>query len=278
MTYLADEDGEDGEDDTLEAAMRAPAARTVPCRTCGRTGTCATCGGTGISPPPGLRAAVPTDGRCRSCQGGGGCNQCDGQGCWHPVGSPRPARERTDPGFAPCPECHGTRRCTVCEGTAFDDEALPCSTCVGEGQVAATHGASPAMRTITFEQGHPTAPDAPWGQQILTLTTDGTLGYRQQGRGEVHSSHGRVDPARIEALLATLARTGFPAAPQRTFPPGASVTTLAVEPGGRVVIDYFVALELDGYREVIRALGDLNTALRNRDDASLAAWCFERRV
>ena len=135
--------------------------------------------------------------------------------------------------------------------------------------------ATPARRTITFEQGHPAAPDAPWGQQILTLTTDGTLGYQQRVKGEVRSLSGRVDPARIGALLAALARTSFPAPPQQSFLPGASVTTLVVEPGGRVVIDYFVALKLDGYREVVRALGDLNTALRKRDDAALATWRFE---
>ncbi|WP_328401369.1 hypothetical protein OHS70_26885 [Streptomyces sp. NBC_00390] len=89
---------------------------------------------------------------------------------------------------------------------------------------------------------------------------------------------GRVDPTRIEALLVALARTGFPAAPQQTFLSGASVITRAVEPGGRVVIDHFVALELDGYLEVIRALGDLNAALRKRDDAALTAWRFTPRA
>ncbi|MEU0391887.1 hypothetical protein ABZ208_03695 [Streptomyces sp. NPDC006208] len=281
VTYQADDDGDD---DAPVDAMRVPAVRTVPCRPCGRTGTCATCRGTGISPLRHLPEAAPADGRCRSCKGSKRCNQCKGQGRWHPVGPYRPAREVADPGFALCYECHGTRGCALCEGTTFDDDALPwcracdygtCSTCFGEGQIAAAPGTASALRTITFEQGHPTAADAPWGQQSLTLTTDGTLGYQQQVKGEVRSVRGRVDPTRIEGLLVALARTSFPAAPQQTFLPGASVITLVVEPGGRVVIDYFVALELDGYREVIRVLGDLNTALRKHDAPALSAWRFK---
>ncbi|WP_328394017.1 hypothetical protein OHS70_04885 [Streptomyces sp. NBC_00390] len=281
VTYRSDDDGDD---DAPVAAMRVPAVRTVPCRPCDRTGICATCRGTGVSCDlPGVASA---DGRCRSCKGSGRCNQCKSQGRWHPVGPPRSAREGADPGFALCYECHGTRGCALCEGTTFDDDALPCracdygtcSTCEGEGQVAAALGTTSALRTITFEQGHPTAADAPWGRQILTLATDGTLGYQQQVKGEVRSVRGRVDPTRIEGLLLALARTGFPAAPQQTFLPGASVITLVVEPGGRVVIDHFVALELDGYREVIRALGDLNTALRSRAEAALTAWRFTPRA
>lgn len=148
-----------------------------------------------------------------------------------------------------------------------------------QGRLAKEHGTPPGavhqIDQLTFEQGNEFAPDAPWGYQRVTLSSDGQLEYEQRDRGKHRVIKGRVNPERVRALHAYLRQTSFPSPPQSTFLPGASLIVLTVEPQKqRMLIDYFTGLKLDGYRELIRELGGLNDALRESIPESLEKWSF----
>jgi hypothetical protein len=131
-------------------------------------------------------------------------------------------------------------------------------------------------RWLVFEQGSEYAPDAPWGYQQLRISTLGRLEYEHRNRGRNTFMRAWVDAERCGRLFDALQSTSFPAPPQESFVPGASVLVISTNasPSGRVLIDYFDGLEMDGYRDVIGDLSDLNTALRTNDAAKLAEWAF----
>jgi hypothetical protein len=52
------------------------------------------------------------------------------------------------------------------------------------------------------------------------------------------------------------------------------VISTNASPSGRVLVDYFGGLEMDGYRDIIRDLSNLNTAIRTNDPSKLAEWAF----
>ena len=87
-----------------------------------------------------------------------------------------------------------------------------------------------------------------------------------------------VDVQRCGRMFEALRSTSFPAPPQESFLPGASVLVISTNasPSGRVLVDYFDGLQMDGYRDIIRDLSDLNSAIRTNDVAKLAEWAFRR--
>lgn len=129
---------------------------------------------------------------------------------------------------------------------------------------------------IVFEQGSEEAPDAPWGYQQVRLSTAGRLEYEHRNRGQNRFVRGIVDVGRCRRLLEALQSTNFPAPPQASFLPGGSVLAIATNasPSGRVLVDYFDGLKMNGYGDVIRELCGLNAALRTADVGKLAEWRF----
>lgn len=133
----------------------------------------------------------------------------------------------------------------------------------------------PVVKTISFEQGHESAADSPWGFQRLRVSTDGRLEYEHRSRGTHRSASGTIDPDRVVALQQALGRTSFPEKPQETFLPGTSVIRLTMTPPTySVLIDYFEGMNMDGYRDVIRELSELNNGLREGHSSTLAAWRY----
>lgn len=137
-------------------------------------------------------------------------------------------------------------------------------------------GSGSRVEVLTFHQGAEYAPDAPWGLETLRLSHEGELEYERRRAGKVlRAMHGRVEPGRVLALVAALARTSFPAAPQAFFPPGASVCTLITEPPfRRMDIELHSGFKMEGYGEILKALSALCTSLRDEDAVALAEWHF----
>lgn len=209
-----------------------------------------------------------------------------------------PPRTVADPGFLLCDNCEGTRVCPTCDGHGYLLDAPPvlgrsgaprcsdcdwggCEQCHCEGQLPADwkppEDPAPAPQTITFEQGHEFAADSPWGYHRLSVATNGSLEYEHRARGVHRSLRGTVDGERVKLLDAALGRTSYPQKPQEKFRPGGSIIKIATSPPAySVMIDYFEGMKLDGYREVIRDLSELNNALREDDGAVLSTWRFER--
>ncbi|KAB2911385.1 MAG: hypothetical protein F9K40_00915 [Kofleriaceae bacterium] len=126
---------------------------------------------------------------------------------------------------------------------------------------------------LTFEQGSEEAPDAPWGLQRLRISNAGDLRYEHRNRGRNRTVSGRIDPARCRRVFEALSSTAFPAPPQTSFLPGASGLVIECDaPRGRVIVDYFDGLKMDGYRDVISELSGLNAALRTGDKTAFSEW------
>ncbi len=136
------------------------------------------------------------------------------------------------------------------------------------------------MTAITFEQGHEHAPDSPWGLQRIRLSREGTFHYERINRGTRAEIEGRLDGARVDALLAELSKTSFPEPPQRSFPPGASVCRISVDasPPAWVDIEFYTGLRMPGYGEILRSLDELNTGLRESDARKLQGWSLVREA
>lgn len=132
------------------------------------------------------------------------------------------------------------------------------------------------IEVLTFHQGAEYAPDSPWGIETLRLSQTGELEYERRRAGKVlQTAHGDVDAKRVLALIAALARTSFPAAPQAFFPPGASVCTLITEPPfRRMDIELHSGLRMEGYGEILKTLSALCTGLREGNTHVLAEWGF----
>lgn len=126
---------------------------------------------------------------------------------------------------------------------------------------------------VTFEQGHESAPDAPWGLQRVRLSRAGNLDYERTQRGATTAVRGRVEGAKVDSLLSVLAGTTFPDPPQSSFPPGSSVCRISIG-ASWVDVEYYSGLRLPGYGEVLKTLNDLTTALRVSDAEGLARWSF----
>jgi hypothetical protein len=132
-------------------------------------------------------------------------------------------------------------------------------------------------QTITFEQGHETAPDSPWGFQRVRVSTDGKLEYENRSRAGTRALRGTIDGERVRAIRQAFSRTTFPQKPQEKFRPGSSVIRLTTTPPTySVLIDYFEGMKMDGYRDIIRDLSELNNALREDNKEALSTWRFER--
>lgn len=209
----------------------------------------------------------------------------------------QPPRTVADPGFRLCDNCDGTRRCPVCKGHGYlldaprvngrlgaprcpDCDWGNCEQCHGEGQLPADWKPPldpPKVDTITFEQGHESAADSPWGFQRVRVSTDGQLEYEHRSRAGKRVVRGTVDGERVKALRREFSRTTFPQKPQETFQPGSSIIRLTTTPPTySVLIDYFDGMKMDGYREIIRELSELNNALREDKNEALSMWRFER--
>ena len=131
------------------------------------------------------------------------------------------------------------------------------------------------VSALHFESGSENAPDSAFGLEVIDLTEDGELTYERRRGSLLARIEGRFAPARFQQLIEGLRRTTFPNAPQTRFVPGASIVRIAIMPSRQTVdIDYFEALRMDGYREVVRSLNKLATGLRDAQPDTLGDWKF----
>lgn len=206
---------------------------------------------------------------CVSCYGRGWCKHCEGSG-----------RVVLEPSKR-CGWCGGRGECPVCDGSGqlsewdIKDRGIEIPP-----DLASTGSHEPTWfqkaEVVSFEQGSEHAPDSAWGRERLSLSRAGELVYERRERGTAVTVRGHVSPARVDALLEALSRTTFPAMPQASFPPGATVCKIGVgpTPAASMLIEYYAGLELPGYGDLLRQLGDLATALRDSETQQLAAWEF----
>lgn len=61
---------------------------------------------------------------------------------------------------------------------------------------------------LTFEQGNPYAPDAPWGYLRVTLSSDGQLEFEHKQGGYRRLVRDRVNRERVGAVRAQFGRSG----------------------------------------------------------------------
>lgn len=275
---------------------------TVRCHLCSGCGFCALCQSSGGNPLQDMPGMMTPRAACGRCNGSGKCRDCSGVGHYAPYRPVRPLRTRPDPGFALCPACKGTRECNVCFGTTVTDEGNcqscdygTCDICNGTGQEKGVdespspHGqqsATQATRTpaavmgralLTIEMGSEHAPDDPIGRERLTITSDGTLSYQHRWRGAGAELAGAVSPERATELFAHVTRSGFPAIPSHSIPPGASLVVMKLdgEKHEEVTFSSHFAEDLPGYGQLLAAVDSLTSALRKDDAAALAAWGFK---
>jgi hypothetical protein len=131
------------------------------------------------------------------------------------------------------------------------------------------------ITALRFETGNENAPDDPFGRETIELTAAGALTYERRRQTVRVALNGSVDPKRFQQIIGALMTTAFPAAPQTRFVPGASIMRITALPSGRSVqVDYFEALRMDGYRDVVRELSKLAGALRDSKTDVLTAWNF----
>jgi hypothetical protein len=125
---------------------------------------------------------------------------------------------------------------------------------------------------VLFEIGSENAPDSPFGSERIRFTPDGAIHYEQINRGSGRAAVGGVDPALWTSLMVALAKTSFPARPERDLPPGGSIVVLTVtgRRSGRVLLEYYDALEMEGYGEIVAPLANLCDAIRTNDQKKLA--------
>ena len=131
------------------------------------------------------------------------------------------------------------------------------------------------LAALVFESGSEVAPDDPFGLETVMLAGTGELTYERR-RDEVQTKvAGTLDPERFRRIVSALLRTNFPSPPQTRFVAGASIVRITTMPSRQTVqLDYFEALRMDGYREVVRELAELTEALRDSKTEVLAAWRF----
>jgi hypothetical protein len=135
------------------------------------------------------------------------------------------------------------------------------------------------VSALHFEVGSENAPDSAFGLEVLDLTEDGALTYERRRGSLLARIEGSFNPARFQQLIERLRRTSFPNAPQTRFVPGGSIVRIAIMPSRQAVdVDYFEALRMDGYREVVRDLSRLAAGLRDSKPDTLGDWKFSRRV
>jgi len=128
---------------------------------------------------------------------------------------------------------------------------------------------------LRFECGSENAPDDPFGLETIELTEVGALRYERRRQPARVSLVGSVDPQRFQKVIASLRATTFPTPPQTRFVPGASIVKITTMPSEQgVSVDYFEALRMDGYRDVVRDLSNLAEGLRDSKAAILGTWNF----
>lgn len=121
------------------------------------------------------------------------------------------------------------------------------------------------MKTIVFQIGSEWAPDSPYGLDVLEIDVDGRFRYENRMRGQVRASSGRVELGTLDVVVDSLREAGFPAVPSHAIPPGSSLIGIQVrgESGDEAALmDYFTALKLPGYGDVIRRLAGWVSWLR----------------
>lgn len=137
------------------------------------------------------------------------------------------------------------------------------------------HSIDQNVAALVFEIGSEGAPDDPFGLETVMLTGAGQLTYERRRHALQTNIAGTVDPERFRRIVDALLRTTFPSPPQARFVPGASFIRVTVMPTEQsVCMDYFEALRMDGYREVVRELTQLTEALRETKTEVLAVWRF----
>lgn len=125
---------------------------------------------------------------------------------------------------------------------------------------------------LRFEAGlHPNE----FGAEKIEIDRAGRLDYEQKIGTVTKRVTGTVKPARFQELLESLVKTSFPAKPQTTFVPGASMVRITSLPLNQsVLVDYFEAIRMKGYKEVVTALNKVAAALRESRVGDLSEWGF----
>lgn len=141
--------------------------------------------------------------------------------------------------------------------------------------VLASSSPSPRVsetNALRFEAGlHPNE----FGMEKIEIDREGRLDYEQKIGTVTKRVTGTVEPARFQELLESLVLTSFPAKPQTTFVPGASMVRITTLPLNQsVLVDYFEAMRMKGYKEIVTALNKVATALRESRVGALSEWGF----
>jgi hypothetical protein len=144
--------------------------------------------------------------------------------------------------------------------------------------------AFPDDLVITFEYGHPNAPDSPGGQDHLRMHTDGRLELRVLRRREEQHFTARTDPALVRRYAAVLAEVGFPDIELGPLSPGVSFWVVHAETGGQRVHALFARslyMSREPHGELLRVGSGLVFRIRGpesglSDRAGVAAWDVQR--
>jgi hypothetical protein len=109
---------------------------------------------------------------------------------------------------------------------------------------------------IYYGTGNENAPGDPFGRTELTLAGDAGARLDHRHIGVHRAWTGRVDPAQLEALRGALETAGFPDVTPHQIPGGSTMRELAVD-GQRVLIEWYAAENMPGYKEAFAILDSL---------------------
>ncbi len=139
---------------------------------------------------------------------------------------------------------------------------------------------APPPAQLVMEVGNEHAPDSRFGRQRIRIDPAGTVDYEQITRWQRRRAKGTVAPAMWTSMLDALSRTTFPAPPQPSLLPGGSISslTLAGPRSGSVLFDFYDALEMEGYRDVVGPLLALCNAIREGDKEALVRLGYDGSI
>ncbi|MEO1211049.1 MAG: hypothetical protein AAFX78_16105 [Cyanobacteria bacterium J06638_20] len=117
---------------------------------------------------------------------------------------------------------------------------------------------------FVYQMGREYAPDDPFGQETLSLTTTGKLSYERQHLGQVWQQQIDVDSQLQATLQAALAEAQNVSTSQLNIPPGASLVQIRCG-DQQVCIDYHQGQKLPGYAQILKIMEDYAQAFRQGD-------------
>ena len=108
---------------------------------------------------------------------------------------------------------------------------------------------------FSYQIGSEYAPDDPIGHETVRLDLNGQLFYERQQRGQVWRKVAQLEGSEQDRLNRAIAEAKAVLVPQHPLPPGATLVQIGFSEQ-QVLLDYFEAKKLHGYKRIIQFMDD----------------------